>query len=127
MPCSPSPRPRTSAELSSPLFRGHDSSLRRQPTIASCRTGGHAIWWRVEADSEDHALALLPFFVTLVRTETKNGSNASASSSLSASTRHQMACPPVRQEAIVGCRRSELSWPRNEAKTTPHSSASCRW
>jgi hypothetical protein len=44
-------------------FRGHDSSLRRQPTIASCRTGGHAIWWRVEADSEDDALALLPYFV----------------------------------------------------------------
>ena len=33
-------------------FRGHESSLRRQPTIASCRTGGHAIWWQVEADSE---------------------------------------------------------------------------
>jgi hypothetical protein len=44
-------------------FRGHESSLRRQPTIASCRTGGHAIWWRVEADSEGDALALLPYFV----------------------------------------------------------------
>lgn len=44
-------------------FRGHDSSLRRQPTIATCRTGGHAIWWNVEAASEDDALALLPYFV----------------------------------------------------------------
>jgi hypothetical protein len=44
-------------------FRGHESSLRRQSTIASCHTGGHAIWWRVEADSEADALALLPFFV----------------------------------------------------------------
>jgi hypothetical protein len=44
-------------------FRGHDSTLRRQPAIASCRTGGHAIWWRVEASSEAHALALLPYFV----------------------------------------------------------------
>ena len=52
-------------------FRGHDSSLRRQPTIASCRTGGHAIWWRVEADSEDDALALLPFFVSVRTSVTK--------------------------------------------------------
>ena len=52
-------------------FRGHDSSLRRQPTIASCRTGGHAIWWRVEADSKDDALALLPFFVSVRTTVTK--------------------------------------------------------
>ena len=52
-------------------FRGHDSSLRRQPTIASCRTGGHAIWWRVEADSEDDALALLPFFVAVRTSVTK--------------------------------------------------------
>jgi hypothetical protein len=52
-------------------FRGHDSVLRRQPTIASCRTGGHAIWWRVEADSEDDAIALLPFFVAARTTVTK--------------------------------------------------------
>ena len=52
-------------------FRGHDSSLRRQSTIASCRTGGHAIWWRVEADSEDDVLALLPFFVAARTTVTK--------------------------------------------------------
>jgi hypothetical protein len=52
-------------------FRGHDSSLRRQPTIASCRTGGHAIWWRVEADNEDDAVALLPFFVAVRTTATR--------------------------------------------------------
>jgi hypothetical protein len=52
-------------------FRGHDSSLRRQPTIASCRTGGHAIWWRVEVASEDDALALLPFFVAARTTATR--------------------------------------------------------
>ena len=46
-------------------FRGHDSSLRRQTTIASCRTGGHAIWWRVEVASEDDALALLPSSVAV--------------------------------------------------------------
>jgi hypothetical protein len=52
-------------------FRGHDSSLRRQPTIASCRTGGHAIWWSVEAASEGDALALLPYFVAARTTATR--------------------------------------------------------
>jgi hypothetical protein len=44
-------------------FRGHDSPLRHQPTLASCRSGGHAIWWRVEAESESNALAQLPSYV----------------------------------------------------------------
>ncbi|HSK55760.1 MAG TPA: hypothetical protein VK908_10910 [Jiangellales bacterium] len=44
-------------------FKGHESPLRHQPTLASCRSGGHAIWWAVEADSEPDALALLPHYV----------------------------------------------------------------
>ena len=44
-------------------FKGHDSPLRHRPTLASCHTGGHAIWWTVEAGSEDDALALLPYYV----------------------------------------------------------------
>jgi hypothetical protein len=44
-------------------FKGHESELRRRPTLASCRTGGHAIWWTVEARTEAEALALLPFYV----------------------------------------------------------------
>ena len=44
-------------------FKGHASPLRHRPTLASCRSGGHAIWWTVEADSEQDALALLPFYV----------------------------------------------------------------
>ena len=44
-------------------FRGHGSPLRRQPTLASCRFGGHAIWWTVDAATEQDALALLPFYV----------------------------------------------------------------
>jgi hypothetical protein len=44
-------------------FRGHGSPLRHQATLASCRSGGHAIWWTVEAATEQEALALLPFFV----------------------------------------------------------------
>ncbi len=31
-------------------FKGHESPLRHRATLASCRSGGHAIWWTVEAD-----------------------------------------------------------------------------
>jgi len=44
-------------------FKGHKSPLRHRPTLASCRSGGHAIWWTVEAESEADALRLLPYFV----------------------------------------------------------------
>jgi hypothetical protein len=44
-------------------FKGHSSPLRHRATVASCRSGGHAIWWTVEAESEDDALALLPTYV----------------------------------------------------------------
>jgi len=44
-------------------FKGHDSPLRHRATIASCLSGGHAIWWTVEAASEQAALGLLPDYV----------------------------------------------------------------
>jgi hypothetical protein len=44
-------------------FKGHESPLRRKTTLGSCRSGGHAIWWTVEAATEEDALALLPFYV----------------------------------------------------------------
>jgi hypothetical protein len=44
-------------------FKGHSSRLRHQLALASCRSGGHAIWWTVEAASEAEALALLPSYV----------------------------------------------------------------
>ena len=44
-------------------FKGHPSELRHQPTLASCRSGGHAIWWTVEARCEADALRLLPPYV----------------------------------------------------------------
>ena len=44
-------------------FRGHESPLRHRATLASCGSGGHAIWWSVEAASEAAALGLLPFYV----------------------------------------------------------------
>jgi hypothetical protein len=44
-------------------FRGHESSLRHRAALSSCVSGGHAIWWTVDAATEADALALLPFFV----------------------------------------------------------------
>jgi hypothetical protein len=52
-------------------FRGHGSPLRHRATLASCRSGGHAIWWTVQADSESDALALLPFYVAERTTATR--------------------------------------------------------
>ena len=45
------------------LVQGTQSPLRHQVTLASCRSGGHAIWWTVDAASEKDALELLPFYV----------------------------------------------------------------
>jgi len=52
-------------------FRGHKSPLRHQPTFASCRSGGHEIWWTVDAATEEDALGLLPFFVAERTTATR--------------------------------------------------------
>jgi hypothetical protein len=52
-------------------FRGHGTPLRHQATAASCRWGGHDIWWTVEAAGADEALALLPHFVAERTTATR--------------------------------------------------------
>jgi hypothetical protein len=52
-------------------FKGHASPLRRRPTLASCRSGGHAIWWSVEAATLIDALGLLPFYVAERTTATR--------------------------------------------------------
>lgn len=52
-------------------FKGHNSPLRHQPTLASCRSGGHAIWWTVEAATEEDALGLLPSYVAARTTATQ--------------------------------------------------------
>jgi len=44
-------------------FKGHESPLRHKATLASCRSGGHAIWWTVDAASEEDALGLLPAYI----------------------------------------------------------------
>jgi hypothetical protein len=52
-------------------FKGHESPLRHRPTLASCMSGDHAIWWTVEAASEEDALRLLPFYVAERTTATR--------------------------------------------------------
>ncbi|HEY6145814.1 MAG TPA: hypothetical protein VIV13_06030 [Solirubrobacterales bacterium] len=49
-------------------WRSFDSPLRGRPAPSTCLSGGHSIWWRVEAPDEVAALALLPDFVA-TRTE----------------------------------------------------------
>jgi hypothetical protein len=41
-------------------FKGLESRPRHRATLTSCRSGGHAIWWTVDADTEEAALGLLP-------------------------------------------------------------------
>ena len=52
-------------------FKGYASPLRRGATIGSCRSGGHELWWTVEAASEGEALSLLPLYVAERTTATK--------------------------------------------------------
>jgi hypothetical protein len=52
-------------------FRGHVSRLRHERTLASCRSGAHEIWWTVDAESEDEARRLLPFYVAERTTVTR--------------------------------------------------------
>lgn len=44
-------------------FKGFASPLRHRLTLASCRSGGHDIWWSVEAEGEADALRQLPSYV----------------------------------------------------------------
>jgi hypothetical protein len=51
-------------------WRGFTSPLRHQATLASCPSGGHAIWWQVDAADEFEALAFLPRYVAQRTTAT---------------------------------------------------------
>jgi len=44
-------------------FKGHASPLRHRATLTSCRSGGHTIWWTVDADTEEEVVGLLPQYV----------------------------------------------------------------
>ena len=52
-------------------FKGRESPLRHRRTVASCRSGGHEIWWTVDADTEGDALQLLPRYVAMRTTITR--------------------------------------------------------
>ena len=52
-------------------FKGTQSPLRHQATLASCHSGGHEIWWTVEAAAEADAVRLLPFYVAQRTTVTR--------------------------------------------------------
>ncbi len=52
-------------------FKGEQSPLRHRGTLASCRSGGHDIWWTVDAATEADALQLLPFFIGQRTTATR--------------------------------------------------------
>jgi hypothetical protein len=44
-------------------FKSRTSPLRHRRAVSSCRFGGHAIWWMVDAAGAEEALALLPRYV----------------------------------------------------------------
>lgn len=44
-------------------WAGFTSPLRHQPAASTCLAGGHALWWRVQAETAAAALAQLPQFV----------------------------------------------------------------
>ena len=44
-------------------WKGFVSPLRHGRPFGSCATGGHEIWWTVDADDERSALLLLPQYV----------------------------------------------------------------
>ena len=44
-------------------WRGFFSPLRHGRVLGSCAHGGHRVWWILQADSADAALALLPEYV----------------------------------------------------------------
>jgi len=44
-------------------WRGFESPLRHRSAAATCLTGDHRLFWRVEAGNRDEAAAMLPTFV----------------------------------------------------------------
>jgi hypothetical protein len=44
-------------------WTGFRSPLRHGSAASTCFTGGHALWWRVQATDAAEALTMLPLFV----------------------------------------------------------------
>jgi hypothetical protein len=53
------------------FLQGNASPLRRRAKLASCPSGGHEIWWTVDAEVGADALQLLPFYVAQRTTVTR--------------------------------------------------------
>jgi hypothetical protein len=51
-------------------FKGEPSPLRHRAALASCLTGGHEMWWVVDASSPDDARGQLPHFLATRSTVT---------------------------------------------------------
>ena len=56
-------RSRLQGDRTDRIRTGFQSPLRHRPAASTCLTGGHAVWWRVQADDAAAALAQLPLFV----------------------------------------------------------------
>jgi len=54
-------------------FKGHQSPLRHQAALASCHTGGHEIWWTVQAETGADPARLLPSYMAQRTTVTRVG------------------------------------------------------
>ncbi|WP_250030846.1 hypothetical protein [Paractinoplanes maris] len=52
-------------------FRGFPSPLRHSAALATCRGGGHEVWWRTTAADETTALRQLPSYVATTSTATR--------------------------------------------------------
>jgi hypothetical protein len=57
-------------------FRGFASPLRHTDALASCRSGGHEIWWQAAAEDEAAALRQLPRYDATNSTVTRVSSIA---------------------------------------------------
>jgi hypothetical protein len=44
-------------------WKAFDSPLRHGRPLGSCATGGHQVWWMVQAEDSAAALAQLPLYV----------------------------------------------------------------
>lgn len=51
-------------------FKAFETPLRHRVTAGSCHFGAHRIWWQVEAETADDALAQLPRYVAQRTTAT---------------------------------------------------------
>lgn len=54
-------------------WKGFESRLRHRRALSSCGTGGHQIWWRIDAPDATSALALLPSYVAVRTTVVEVG------------------------------------------------------